>query len=170
MDKKRRSIRIMTLLMLGIAAMLAGCGSVDDGAANLEGSCVEILNQVYEKAELDPGLRDAMEQGYYETTTVDESMEEYLLGTTELNYTDSACSVPLVNAKAYQCIVLRLDEGQDVVKAKQLLLDNADPIKWICVEAESVVVENVGDVILYVMADEQTADAIKTAFLSLGES
>lgn len=172
MDKKKRSIRrrMWMLFMMGIAAVLAGCGSVDKGTATLEGSCVEILNQVYEKAELDPDLRDAMDRGYYETITVDESMEEYLLGTTELNYTDSACSMPFANATAYQCIVLRLDESEDMVKAKQLLLDNADPVKWICVEAESVVVENVGDVLLYVMADEQTADAIKTAFLSLGES
>ena len=63
-----------------------------------------------------------------------------------------------------------MPEGTDVVKTKQLLLDNADPRKWICVEAESVVVESVGDVILYLMADQATADAVKDAFLSLSES
>ena len=36
-----------------------------------------------------------------------------------------------------------------------------------CVEAESVVVENVGDVILFIMADKDDADAAKEAFLAL---
>ena len=44
-------------------------------------------------------------------------------------------------------------------QAKKLLEENADPAKWICVEAESVVVENVGDVILFIMADKDVADA-----------
>ena len=54
-------------------------------------------------------------------------------------------------------------------RQKKLLMDNANPRKWVCVEAESVVVENVGDVILYIMADQATADAVKASFLALGE-
>ena len=53
--------------------------------------------------------------------------------------------------------------------AKTTIKDHADPRKWICVEAESVVVENVGDVILFVMADTDTANAIRNTFLALGE-
>ena len=57
--------------------------------------------------------------------------------------------------------------GMGVEEAKHLLSEHANPRKWVCVEAESVVVENVGDVILYVMADTATAEAVKTAFLDL---
>ena len=64
---------------------------------------------------------------------------------------------------------LRLPEGADVEAAKQTISDNADPRKWICVEAESVVVENVGEVILFVMGDTNTTNAIRSAFLALGE-
>ena len=66
-------------------------------------------------------------------------------------------------------MILRVAEGEDVEAAKKLLMDNANPRKWVCVEAESVVVENVGDVILYIMADQATADAVKASFLALGE-
>lgn len=41
--------------------------------------------------------------------------------------------------------------------------------KWICVEAESVAVESIGDVILYVMGFDEDVSAIKDAFLALDE-
>ena len=73
----------------------------------------------------------------------------------------------MMSSIAYQCVVLRVREDQDVEQAKQLLEQNADPRKWVCVEAESVTVENVGDVILFIMADQDVADAAKEAFLAL---
>ena len=166
---KGKGCRTAAAILLGVS-MLTGCGGAAAEPPQLTGSCEEILNEVYEKAELDEGLREAMETGYYQTVAIDDTTEEYLLGTDEIEYTDSVCSMPMMNAVAYQCIILRVPEGTDVVKTKQLLLDNADPVKWICVEAESVVVESIGDVILFVMADKDSADAIKDAFLSLNES
>ena len=162
-----KRIMISILVIATAVSLFAGCGQSEEKSANLEGSCEEILNLVYESAELDEGLREAM--AYFEMTAIDESSEEYILGTDEVDYTDSVYSAPMMSSVAYQCVVLRLEPDEDILAAKQLLLDNADKNKWICVEAESVVVENIGDVILYVMADAQTADAIKAAFLALDE-
>ncbi len=64
-------------------------------------------------------------------------------------------------------VLLRVSEDQDIEAAKKLLEENADPAKWICVEAESVVVENVGDVILFIMADKDVADAAKRSVFSV---
>lgn len=165
--KKRITAVLMTLALT--MTMFAGCGSgnTEEKKSSLEGSCEEILAKVYESADLDADLREAM--NYYETTAIAEESEEYILGTTEVEYTDSVYSAPMMSSVAYQCVLLRLESDADVDAAKQLLLDNANPIKWVCVEAESVVVENVGDVVLYIMADKQTTDAVKTAFLTLGE-
>lgn len=163
--KKRIATGVMVLMMA--MSVFAGCGGAKQQTENLEGSCEEILNRVYETAKLDSDLREAMQ--YYEMTAIDESSEEYILGTDEVDYTDSVYSAPMMSSIAYQCVILRLEADEDVQVAKQQLLDHAEPAKWVCVEAESVVVENVGDVVLYVMADSQTADAIKTAFLALGE-
>lgn len=167
--------KIIALLLVTVMAIgIVGCGKKNDGntensetAVRLEGTCSEILAKVYENADLDPELKEAMQ--YYENIAIPEESKEYILGTTEVLYSDSVYSAPMMSSIAYQCVVLRVEEGQDVETAKQLLLDNADPIKWVCVEAESVVVENVGDVILYIMCDNATADAIKTAFLALNE-
>lgn len=162
----KRRLGAVLLVITMTVFMLTGCGT--EKTPKLEGSCVEIMEQVYGSAELEESFREAM--AYYETNTVSDDMEEYVLGTDELDYIDSAYSAPLMSAQAYQCVIVRLEPDEDVLKAKQMLLDHADPRKWICVEAESVVVENVGDVILYVMADQATADALKTAFLALGET
>ena len=168
----KRCCQTMTagILVVTIAVVMAfgGCGAETAQTPKLTGSCIDILSEVYETAELDTDLREAMQ--YYDTATIDESMETYILGTDEVDYTDSAYSAPMMSSVAYQCVILRLEEDADVVKAKQTLRDHADPAKWICVEADTVVVESVGDVILYVMADKDTANAIKDAFLALGES
>ena len=163
-----RKTIVASILMMALAVMtLAGCGNKEEngGSANLEGTCEEILAKVYENAELDADLREAM--SYYQNTPITEDMEEYILGTTDVDYTDSIYSAPMMSSVAYQCVVLRLEADENVDEAKQQLVDNADPIKWVCVEAESVIVENVGDVILYIMTDNTTAEAIKTAFLAL---
>lgn len=169
----RKLIAVMLSIVM-MAAMLGGCGSKSEtgndegGTANLEGSCEEILAQVYADADLDADLREAMQ--YYQTTAIDESSKEYILGTADVTYTDSVYSAPMMSSIAYQCVLLRIGADEDVEKVKQLLLDNADPAKWICVGAESVVVENVGDVILYIMADQATTDAVKAAFLAQGKA
>lgn len=165
--RKKITAVLMTLVLT--VTTFAGCGSdnTEEKSSNLEGSCEEILAKVYENADLDADLREAM--NYYQKVSIDEASEEYILGTTEVEYTDSVYSAPMMSSVAYQCVLLRLEADEDVQTAKQQLLDNANPIKWVCVEAESVVVENVGDVVLYIMADAQTADAVKTAFLDLNE-
>ena len=151
-----------------ILVLFSGCGR--DGAGNgsggtISGSCEEILNAVYEKADFDQGFRDSMDS--YVTNAIDETTQDYILGTDAVKYTDSACSMPLVTATAYQCVILRLAEGEDAEAAKKALRDNAAPRKWVCVEPESIIVENAGDVILYIMADKEIAEAVKTAFLGL---
>lgn len=169
LNKKITAVALLAGLM---AMMFAGCGNDKAGNGdkpdNLEGSCEEVLVKVYENAELAEDMRDAMQ--YYETTPIDESSKEYILGTADVNYTDSVYSAPMMSSVAYQCVLLRVEEGQDIDAVKQVLSENADPNKWICVEAESVVVENVGDMILFIMADTSTANAVKDAFLAMGEA
>ena len=128
---KKRIFTSILIMTLAVAA-LAGCGTKKgnaDGTAKLEGSCEEILTKVYENAELDADLREAMK--YYQMTSITEDMEEYILGTTDVAYTDSVYSAPMMSSVAFQCVVLRLEADENVEEAKQLLVDNADPINWV---------------------------------------
>lgn len=139
--------------------------SGQESSAHLEGSCADILDQIYKTAKTDDDYFSYTDD--FENVEITEAEEEYILGTTEIDYTDSVYSAPMMSSIAYQCVLLRVSEDQDIEAAKKLLEENADPVKWICVEAESVVVENVGDVILFIMADKDVADAAKEAFLAL---
>lgn len=86
-----------------------GKTTASEEAEALSGSCIDILNKVYETADLDASMRDAMQD--YEMTTIDADMEEYVLGTDEITYTDSAYSAPMMTSVAYQCVVLRVPDG-----------------------------------------------------------
>lgn len=147
--------------------VLAGCGKNTESTDGLSGSCEEILQKVYDTADLDASFRDSLQ--YYETGALSADNCEYMLGTTDVSYSDSVYSVPMMSSVPYQCVILRLSEGEDVTAVKETLSQNANPAKWICVEAESIAVENVGDVVLAVMGDTDIVDAVKNAFLALGE-
>ena len=67
---------------------------------------------------------------------------------------------------AYQCVLLRVDEA-DVEAAKQLLKDNADPDKWVCVSAETTLIESRGNVIFFIMSGKNEAYVMNTAFQNL---
>jgi len=155
------------LVMTGIMMLtLVACGSKKEDV-KLEGNLSDILQQVYDGAELDSGLVEAMQ--YFDQGEITPEFAETVLGTDDVDFTEGVYSMPMMSAQAYQCVLLRLAEGEDIEEAKQTLLDNADPRKWICVEAESVVVENVGDVVLFLMSDNATAEAIQESFLALGK-
>ena len=163
--------KIAWILLAAMTLSIAACGNktgdpvADDGnitaeategeldtSANLEGSCADILDEIYKTAKTDDDYFSYTDD--FENVEITEAEEEYILGTTEIDYTDSVYSAPMMSSIAYQCVLLRVSEDQDIEAAKKLLEENADPAKWICVEAESVVVENVGDVILFIMADK----------------
>lgn len=131
----------------------------------LDSSCVEILDYLYATADLSADFVESTQ--YYDKTEIIPEMEEYILGTTEAEYIESVYSAPMMSSVAYQCVILKVEEGQDIEATKQLLLDSANPIKWVCVEAENVVVESNGNVILYVMGDNATTTALKETFLAL---
>lgn len=173
--------KIILILLASMTLSFAACGNqaensdtidgtvTEDTAKeeNLQGTCAEILQEIYDTATTEDDFFSATKD--YENTEITADNEEYILGTTEIDFTDSVCSAPMMSSIAYQCVVLRVSDSQDVEKAKELLKEHADPRKWVCVEAESVTVENVGDVILFIMADQDVADAAKKAFLALAK-
>ena len=57
----------------------------------------------------------------------------------------------------------------DVVRARNDIKANADPRKWICVEAEKVAVEARGNVVLFVMSSTAIADQMVANFNAIAE-
>lgn len=166
--------KLAWVLLAAMTVTFAACGSetnsgsADNGQESLGGieeSCAEVLQKIYETATTEDDFFSYARE--YENIEITEENEEAILGTTEIDFTDSVYSAPMMTSIAYQCVLLRTAEGQDVEAAKKLLEENANPRKWVCVEAESVVVENIGDMILFIMADTDVANAVKEVFFSL---
>lgn len=162
---RKRKFKMSLMFVFIVSMLLSGCGTGTTEDFHLGGSCTDILNRIYAKADIDDEMREALDN--YVAMAIPEENEEYILGTTEVEYTDSVVSMPMVNVDPYQCVLLRIEDADDVDEIKQTLADNANLHKWVCVEAESMVIESVGDVILYIMADQKTAAAVRDAFLSL---
>lgn len=71
-----------------------------------------------------------------------------------------------MSSMAYQCVLLRVEES-DVDTVKQALKDNANPDKWVCVSAETTLIESRGNVIFFIMSDKNIAYAMNSAFQNL---
>lgn len=155
----------IVLSLVTAAVLLTSCGKTDKKEAELVGPLSEVMDSLYENADLPQDFRDSLAD--FSTGEIPAESAEYLIGTTEVAYDESYFSVPMMNVIPYQCILLRLPEGADVDAAKQTIADHADPRKWVCVEAESVIVENVGNVVLFIMGDSQITNAMQEAFLAL---
>ena len=160
---KKRTAILAGCLILAAGLSCTACGK-KESADKLEGALNDIMASLYANAELDAEFREGLD--YFDTMEITDDQESYILGTDEITYTEGVVSMPLMSSVPYQCVLLRVDEA-DVETAKQLLKDNADPNKWVCVTAETVLVESRGDVIFFIMSDKDAAYAMNTAFQNL---
>lgn len=74
---------------------------------------------------------------------------------------------PMMGSFAHSVVVVEVPEGVDAAAVAADMEANADPRKWICVEAESVQTAVKGQVILLVMSSQADADTIIANFNAL---
>ena len=154
---------VVVMLMLIITGLLCcACGAQKEGSSDqLEGSLGDIIAGLYEKAELSEDFKAGLDS--FETFELTEEMEVSILGTDEIEYTEATASIPMISPNAFQLVLLRVEEDK-VDTVKQQLKDNADLNKWICVSAETMLIESRGNVIFFVMGDSDSTYALNSAF------
>lgn len=154
--------RTFILYMFIISVILCtACGTNNETAEQLSGSLNDIMTGIYENADLSEDFRAGLEN--FETFELSDDIEVSILGTDEIDYEEGIVSMPMMSSVAYQCVLLRVDSDA-VDTVKQQINDNADLNKWICVSAETMLVESRGNVIFFVMGESDTAYALNTAF------
>ena len=154
---KTKAIIITAMMVFFCTA----CGTKQGSADQLSGSLSDIMTGIYENADLSDDFREGLE--FFETFELTEDMETSILGTDEIEYTEGVVSMPMMSSIAYQCVLLRVEED-NVDTVKQQIKDNADLNKWICVSAETMLIESRGNVIFFVMGENDTAYALNAAF------
>jgi hypothetical protein len=154
--KKLALFICILLLCFGIAACQTDNGNGNHEAGNLEGTLEQILEEIYENAELSESFREFIESGLF-TTEIDSENVGYYLGKDGLEFEAAIASEPLMMPSAYSLCLVRVKAGTDIEKMKTDIKENADPRKWICVgvDPQNVIVDNIGDVIFLLMSDNE---------------
>ena len=155
---------IFAALCVFLTMFCTACGEKADSADSPEGALTDIMASLYENANLDAEFRESLDG--YETVELTDDLEVSILGTDEITYTEGVVSMPMMSSMAYQCVLLRVDEA-DVETVKQTLKDNANPDKWVCVSAETTLIESRGNVIFFIMSGKNEAYAMNEAFQKL---
>ena len=103
-----------------------------------------------------------------ETEEIDVSNSDLVTSYTGIQSTGNVESLvvlePLMSSQAYSAVAVKVKDGTDVEKTKQEILDNINMSKWICVSAEKLYMTNNGNVIFFVMSDEDWAKTTYTEF------
>lgn len=76
-------------------------------------------------------------------------------------------SEAMVNAVAHSVVLVEVPEGGDAAAVAKSMKDNANPRKWICVEAESVQAASRGRLAILVMSSQSIADQVIANFNAL---
>jgi len=164
--------RIVALLMaLVMVLSLAACGAGGADNKTVSGTLPEIIDRIYENADLDAETRDFVDSDVYGPVTMEIDAESmiYYFGVEIPDAEEAVFSEPMMNANPFSVCLVRVKDGTDVETLKKDIKANADPRKWICVGVEDsdVRVESIGNVVLLVMA--QNSEKYTESFLSLAE-
>lgn len=82
----------------------------------------------------------------------------------DLDFAAASHFAPMMGSNAFELAFFRVAEGTDVQAFAEEIRTNADPVKWICVQADVVKTAIRGNTILFVMSDEHNANALIEAF------
>ncbi|MBQ7801962.1 MAG: hypothetical protein IJ375_06540 [Oscillospiraceae bacterium] len=162
----------MALAVTMVLAMLAGCAA--GGAAEtteaptevptetsaapqqLEGSVEDLLNQIIEKNPVEfaggvipVDLTDTSEEGLW-------ALKAYTGLDSAEGLLEAAAYEPMMGSIAFSLVMVRLDEGTDARTVAQAMRSGIDTRKWICVEADQLMVCTCGDLVMLLMLNSDS--------------
>ena len=143
---------ISVILMAALAlSLFAACGKTDDApkGADLSGESAEALvNKIYETKVPEFALM---------TMPVDLADAEMVAWQTGVSdpalLKEAVISESMMSSQAYSMVMVRVNDAAKAEEVAQMMLDNIDPRKWICVAADDIDAAIYGDLVLFVMID-----------------
>ena len=152
----KKIVLILLALLVALSAVACGKSAKDP----FEGKTIEeSMDMILEGVE----TPDAMSMVLTQEDT------PYFMFTQLPEGAEAVVSEGMINAIAHSVVLMRVAEGTDAAAIAAEVEANADPRKWICVEAEKKVVLQEGNTILLVMSNAACADAIAANYTALYE-
>lgn len=169
--KKYLSVFLAALMLL---STLAGCGGAKQeptettaSAVSVEGTMEELLNKIITEQPVEfmggvmpIDLTDTSEDGLWaikNNTGLDNADQ----------ITEAAVFEPMIGSIAFSMVMVRVAPGEDTKAVAEAMKSGIDPRKWICVEADDLLVTGYGDVVMLIMVDSGsslTAQSFVDAF------
>ena len=153
----KKVVSLVCLLMLSLA--IVGCGASKEENKNIEGSLTDIMAKLYD------GISEDERPMALNNVELNEDNFKYY-AFADVKYKEAIASESMTGSIAHSVVLIRLEEAKDADEAVKNIKENADPRKWICVEAENVNVLSKGDLVVLIMSNE-LAPKIKTNFEQL---
>lgn len=144
----KKSIIAIIVVVLLVAAVAVGAFFFMSPEKNVEGSLEDIMTKLY------AGIGEdelPMMLGNIEVASED---IQYYIGTNEVSYKEALVSESGVGSIAHSVVLLRLNDDADAENVVSKVKESADPRKWLCVEAENVIVKSKGDLVVLIMSNE----------------
>ena len=163
---------ICLCLALTMALALAACGKKAPAettapAASVEGTMEELVNKIIDNrpVEFSGGsividLADTSEDGQWIVKSYTGLEDASVL-------TDAAAYEPMMSSIAFSLVTVRVAPGADSKAVAESMKSGVDPRKWICVEADDLLVAGCGDVVMLIMVSTtggMTAQSFVDAF------
>ena len=163
---------ICLCLALTMALSLAACGKKAPAettapAASVEGTMEELVNKIIDNrpVEFSGGsividLADTSEDGQWIVKSYTGLEDASVL-------TDAAAYEPMMSSIAFSLVTVRVAPGADSKAVAESMKSGVDPRKWICVEADDLLVAGYGDVVMLIMVSStssMTAQSFVDAF------
>lgn len=153
--------KIFTFILCIMAIFtVTGCGGK---IGHIEGNLEDLMTKVYD------GIKEEELPMMLQNVELTEEDIEYYIGTKDIKWKEAIASESGIGSIAHSVVMIRMEEDvtdKDIEDAVEKIKENANPRKWLCVEAENVVVENNGDLIILIMSDSKT-ETLKTNFEEL---
>ena len=140
--------------VLSLCFILTGCAD-----KNIEGSLTDIMEKLYDgiSEEEMPMMTENVE-------LTDETFKNFAF--IEADYKEAIASEAMTGSTPHSVVLIRLKDAADAEKVVEDIEKNANPRKWICVEAENVYVLSKGDLVVLIMSND-LAPKIKKNFENL---
>ena len=164
---KKMIAMLLTLVML---LSFAACGAATNSTTTpteaskpaLEGTLEEILNKVIEKNPVE------FMGGVMPVDLADPDAVKYMTGLDSAeSVKEAAVYEPMIGSIAFSMVAVQVAEGADAEAVAEAMTTGIDTRKWICVEANDLMVATSEDVALLIMVDSNnglTAQSFIDAF------
>lgn len=149
---------IYTICIIGAVFLLTGCGE-----KNIEGSLSDIMEKLY------AGIKEDEMPMMTENVELDKDMLKGYFNegsNVDIKYKEVLASESMIGSMAHTVVLFRLENASDAKDVVKEIEANANPRKWICVEAEHTYVLSKGDLVVLIMSND-LAPKIKENFENL---